>query len=117
MDTVISHYTQMGLTVDDDSRLAGESIIKDAVDRFQQQLVTFAPASGVYTSMSKPSVQMHRMFSNPRKRAGARIPVDKKISKTQKVGPRISEPGYESIGLCESSNGLFHGLHPYYEHF
>lgn len=117
VDTVISHYTQMGLDVDDDSRLAGESIMKNAVDRFQQQLFTFAPITGLFTSKSKPSVQMHGISSNTRKRAGTRIPVDKEpISKTQRIEPRLTEPGYGSIGSCESLNGLVHSLHLYYEH-
>lgn len=106
VDTVISHYTQMGLVVDDDSRLAGDSIMRNAVERFQQQIVTFAPITGVFTSKSKPPGQMHRISSNPRKRAGTRIAVDdEQTSKTQRIEPRISEPVHESICSCESFNG------------
>ena len=95
----------MGLDVDDDSRQAGESIMKNAVGRFQQQLITFAPITGVLTSKSRPSVQIQRISSNPRKRAGAGIPVDEEqTSKTRRVEPRISEP--EPIGSYESFNGL-----------
>ncbi|KAB8227930.1 uncharacterized protein BDW43DRAFT_316341 [Aspergillus alliaceus] len=74
VDIVISHFLKVGLSIDNNAKLAGEGIVKSVTGRFKEQVLTLVNIYRTLPVDSGSSKRKRRTPKAPRKRAARNIP-------------------------------------------